>query len=210
MALTESLTDSFNASSLSGNWNSNGAKALVAGSQLSLTSTAGATNYAVITSNSTYNLTGSYVTALLTSAGNQALTTWQAIVIVLTLDANNGLSWIVNNGLIHAQKQVANSYSDVLGNLAYNASLHKYFRIRESGGTIYWDYSDGTTWTNYTSLANPFAVTALYIGIQGGTYASEASATTALVDNINIPMDDSLVENYIKTGDGMSVAGIAN
>lgn len=210
MALTESLIDSFNGSSLSGLWTSNAATADQIGGQLSLTSTAGTTNYAVITSASTYDLTGSYIQARLTDAGNQALTSWQACAVNVLLDANNSLSFIVNNNLLHAQKQVASSYSDVSGSLAYNASLHKYFRIRESGGTIYWDYSDGITWTNYTSLANPFAITSLYVYVQGGTYSSEGSATKALVDNFNVPINDSLIEKYFKAGNGMSTTGIAN
>ena len=47
----------------------------------------------------------------------------------------------------------ANTGTDLV-DLTYNASTHKYLRIREDLGTLYWDYSaDAITWTNAASVA---------------------------------------------------------
>ena len=46
----------------------------------------------------------------------------------------------------------------------------RFVRIRESGGITYWDYSaDGVTWTNATSMSNPFSMTGLYVNIYGAS-----------------------------------------
>lgn len=45
--------------------------------------------------------------------------------------------------------------------LTYNATTHKFLRLRETGGNVLWDTSpDGTTWTNRRTLATPAWVTA--------------------------------------------------
>ncbi|MEU6543899.1 hypothetical protein [Streptomyces sp. NPDC046859] len=44
--------------------------------------------------------------------------------------------------------------------LTYNATTHKFLRLREDGTNVYWDTSpDGTTWTNRRTLATPAWVT---------------------------------------------------
>jgi hypothetical protein len=45
--------------------------------------------------------------------------------------------------------------------IAYSGTTHKFLRLRETGGTVYWDTSpDGSTWTNRRTLATPAWVTA--------------------------------------------------
>jgi hypothetical protein len=45
--------------------------------------------------------------------------------------------------------------------VTYNATTHKFLRLREDGTNVYWDTSpDGTTWTNQRTLATPGWVTA--------------------------------------------------
>ena len=187
MAATSTLRDDFNDGSRNTSlWNEYGTVS-ESGGVLTITGTTGAAAYGGYSSINQYDLTSSYVFSRLLDPGNQSIASWQASPVLLTLDASNTLSWYVNAGLIHAQKQVSGSYADVKGDVSYDAAVHKWFRIRESGGTIYWDYStNGKTWTNYTSLANPFAVTALYVDCNAGHYASEVSSTTAAFDNLNI------------------------
>jgi hypothetical protein len=44
--------------------------------------------------------------------------------------------------------------------ITYNATTHKFLRLREDGTNVYWDTSpDGTTWTNRRTLATPAWVT---------------------------------------------------
>lgn len=187
MALTSSIRDNFNDNSRNtGIWNEFGSVAETTG-KLVVTSTISSAVYGGYTSATKYDLTGSYAYSKVIDAGNQSLASWQAIPILLAVDANNSLSWYINTGNIHAQKQIAGVYTDIKGDVAYDSAVHKYFRIRESSGTVYWDYStNGKSWTNYTSATNPFAVTSLEIDIIAGTYAGELSQTSANFDNFNL------------------------
>jgi hypothetical protein len=52
-------------------------------------------------------------------------------------------------------------YDEFAVNITYSAVTHKFLRLRETGGNVYWDTSpDGTTWTNRRTLATPAWVTA--------------------------------------------------
>lgn len=184
---TQELVDNFDDNSTNTSLWSTANSPSETGGQLSLPTTAGTTNYSQYESKAYYDITASYVYSQVVNAGNQALASLQAIPVQVVLDSNNSLAWYVNAGFIHAQKQVAGVFTDVLNTTAYNSSVHKYFKIRESAGTIYWDYStDGVTYTNYTSLANPFSVTNLKVRISAGTYSAEASSSTVIIDNLNV------------------------
>jgi hypothetical protein len=145
------------------------------------------TSYGVVNSVNTFDFTGSSIFSQLVDAGNQSLASWQAQPVYISIDASNGVNWYVNAGLIHAQKLVAGAFTDVLATTSYNAAIHKWFRIRHSGSTIFWDFStDGRTWTNYTTLANPFgSITAVVPTVQAGTYNPEVSGTSMKVANFN-------------------------
>lgn len=68
--------------------------------------------------------------------------------------------------------------------VTYNATTHRWLRITESAGTVYWDTSpDGTTWTNRRSKAINWPLTSCFIYIDGNV--STANPVTAIVDNFN-------------------------
>jgi len=74
-----------------------------------------------------------------------------------------------------------------LASITYSATTHAWWRIRESGGTTFWDTSaDGITWTNRASIANPFAVTAMKPNLAAGTFASITTPAPAIFDNFNV------------------------
>jgi hypothetical protein len=162
----------------------------VVSNQLKITSTL-ASGYYGLDSSSLSNpvdLTGSSVANQLVSAGNQALTNWEVFPIVIfnNADTSYALYFFVSNNNIVARYGTPSGTTNV-ATTAYNSTNHKYFRIRENKGTIYWDTSaDGVTWTNFTSLANPFAITATRVGMQAGTYGANGSTTNATFDNFNI------------------------
>jgi hypothetical protein len=61
-----------------------------------------------------------------------------------------------------------------------------WLRVRESAGTVYWDWSaDNLNWTNVWSLADPFSTDALYVEIFAGHYGAETD-TIAALDNVNV------------------------
>jgi hypothetical protein len=181
----ESLTDNFPGSSVDATkWTAFGT-ATVASNTLTLTDTANSTAYSGIQSLKTYDLTGSYLLAHLTNGGSQFAST-QAFIQV-SLDANNSLALILNNGNLLAQTDVAGSFV-TRGSIAWVGATMSWLRIRESGGTIFWDYSaDGSTWTNLTSLANPFAVTSMTAWVEEGAYTTSDPAATSTWQSVNLP-----------------------
>ena len=99
----------------------------------------------------------------------------------------NLLGFYLNQNLLSAIYRVAgtNNFSTAV---TYNPAVHVYFRIRESGGTTFWETSpNGHAWAAFFSVADPIAVTSLFVApIDVGTYNIEATATTAILDNINV------------------------
>jgi len=143
-------------------------------------------DYYDITSISTFHLTGSAAWSELVNAGNQSLTSLEAYPVLLKsggLNVNT-LFWVVTNNLVKAYKRVASTNTS-LYSATYDPNVHKWFRIRESGGTTFWDTSvDGITWTNRFSVANPIDLTDLSFSLSLGT-AAELSTSFAYFDNVN-------------------------
>jgi hypothetical protein len=68
----------------------------------------------------------------------------------------------------------------------YNATTHRWWRIREASGTVYYEYSaDSATWSVLTSVAAPFSLTNVRISLFIGTDAANVSTDTAIFDNVN-------------------------
>lgn len=144
-------------------------------------------NYVVLDSVGKYDLTGKRCFLKIVDAGNQSLASWETYPLVLILDDNNYVEFRLIGNIIQAYKTVGGTSTQVGSNLSYVAATHKYLCTRESGGTCYFDWStDGITWTNLSSVANPFAVTALKLEISVGTWQAEATTTTLKIDSLNV------------------------
>jgi hypothetical protein len=190
MAQMKTLQDDFHHSSLdSSKWaliNASSTRVSITNKRLEVTSHTVVDTYDGIHSVNYYDLTASCAFVRVLNAGSQSITTLQSFIGV-NVDTSNGLIFWIGNGTIYAQKQVAGTYTSFYSK-AYNSNIHKWLKIREAGGTVYWDYStDGKTWTNFTTLANPFAVTSMYAVVSAGIYGTEASTTTVIFDNFNVP-----------------------
>lgn len=133
----------------------------------------------------TYDLTGSsirveYVQGLATSNGCEA---------ALTLEAgssSNVMSIVsIYNGYV-LRLRTGGTYDDTYLN-PRNDPLYRWWRLREQGGTLYWDTSaDGITWTNRRSAASTFALTSLRVKLSAGTWQNIATPGQAIFDNVNI------------------------
>lgn len=181
------LTDNFNDNSIdTAKWTSDGGGQIVeTGSSMQMTTAMGG-NYVTLSSVNAFNLTGSYVASQLVNAGDQALTSLEAYPIHLAVssDTTNAVSIMITGNTIYARKKLASVSSTVGSTIPYDSAVHKYFRIRESGGTTYWDYStDNSSWSNIASATNPITVTSILEQIITGTWQAEASTTTVIYDN---------------------------
>jgi hypothetical protein len=130
-----------------------------------------------------YDLTGEQVTLKIIDTGTISSTGYQFdFAVNINWSYINSLHWEIWKGKLYAIYIVAGDETDILvGN--YSLTAHKYLQIRESSGTIYWDYSsDGITWTNGASVATPITITALSVYILFDC----DNATTIKFDDFNI------------------------
>lgn len=182
--LTETLQENFDFGGIdSGKWSSTGSTITI-GTTLDA-QFATSNNYISIQSLALYNLTGSYMYSQVTDAGNQSLASWEVYPVYLIADTNNKLFVRISGNTVQPIKVVGGVTTNVGAGVAYNSTTMKYFRIRESAGTTFWDYAaDPTsTWTNITSTANPITVTSITLELLVGTWNLENS--TAKLDNVN-------------------------
>lgn len=145
-------------------------------------STAGSHD-ASYTSAATYDLTGDgFVIDIQTMVATGVAAT---AYFDLLLDDSNYLRWRQLSNAITARTLIAGVDTQRY-TATWSSSTYKYLRIRESGGTIFWDSSsNGTSWTNRASLANPFGVTALKIRF-GASCGNVASPGSLRLDDVNL------------------------
>ena len=187
------LTDPFNITSLNtGKWT----QFTSGGATMSYTSGGASTVYPAsttastdgdITSNVPYNLTGSYAAVqVLAIANSGSPTDVDNSLRLHDAGGTNQLTFLVEAGTLYAQQIVAGTQTN-LHSAAYSSSTHKWWRIREQSGTIYWDTSsDGITWTNFYSVANPISVTGLYAQMAGTAYSTASSPGSFTWNNFNV------------------------
>lgn len=86
--------------------------------------------------------------------------------------------------------EISNSATTGQASVAFNATTHAWWRLRNvggNGGTNYWETSSaGTSWSVFTSRTAPFDVGAMQVKLACG-YQSPNGATlgTFIVDNLN-------------------------
>lgn len=181
----EDFQDDFNDNSLStAKWSEwTPGNVTESGGQLRIPSVTASDSWLGMQSVSAWNLTGSYfhieVPHILTGL-NGAYTDMQ-----LAIDDNHTITMFTFNNQLSAEYQVNGVWSS-LGSVTYNSTLHRWWRIRESGGTLYYEHSpNGIDWNLLVSTPNPFAVTALHINLFIGLVSANATTDTAIFDNLN-------------------------
>jgi len=143
-----------------------------------LTCTATSGNNEGVQSVAAYDLTGGGLSVELLpfTPGNNVQCDFSLITGV------NSLSWHVDNSGNLDVVDTVNGTTRVKNSPI--TSAYRYLRIRESGGTTYWDYSaDGLTWTNAVNVSNPFSVTGVTVFL--GTTGSPSGTNTVLWANVN-------------------------
>jgi hypothetical protein len=137
--------------------------------------------YAGHTAKGTYDLTASEIRVELV----QAPRTGQARLRAY-LSEGNELSIGLVDGLFRCEQQAGSAYTVFLA-VPYDAEAHRWLRIRELNGTVYWDVSpDAFVWNTLYSNPAPFAVTSISPGIFCGTYQPAHAPTIAIFDNLNV------------------------
>ncbi len=128
----------------------------------------------------------------------------------LMIDGNNYLQWFYQGGVLYAFWCKAGARTQV-AKLTYSVTAHAWWRIRESGGRVYWETStDGAVYSTRASVSTSalFAITSLkasfYLETWGGGLANPGQASFA---NLNVaPFGIKPVSSLIDPLGGTSLA----
>lgn len=186
--LAELLKDDFANGQDSSKWNSQPSTGTITFSNGQIVFTGSTSNgYNDYESKIPWDLRSSYIRAQVINAGNQSIVSNEAILYASIFgDTNNKVYISITNGNLLAQKIVGGVNTNV-ATVVYNSAVHKWIQVRESGGTIYYDYStDGVSFTNFASVADPFSMDSMALALQQGTWQNEASTTQVIFDNFNV------------------------
>lgn len=176
---TESLSDNFSSADTS-KWTGYDGNPFVSGGQLHVTATSA---YETLSASATKSLVGSYAQCEVVSRTNIGTGTTEN-TFELSVSSGNNVGFIIANDNIGFYDTV--SSSQTVNYITYDSTAHRWWRIREASGTIYWDTSpDGTTWTNRKSRATGLTVTAVTIKFEAGYYGTETITSDFIIDNLN-------------------------
>jgi hypothetical protein len=104
----------------------------------------------LVSSASTYSLAGSQAAVKASSVPSTAGSV--DVQFSLLIDNQNYLQWYCENGFLYAFWAKGGVRAQV-ARLDYAAAAHAWWRIRESGGTVYWETSaDGAVYSVQTSV----------------------------------------------------------
>jgi hypothetical protein len=134
-----------------------------------------------------YDITNSQLAIEVMNAGEQSLASLEVYPIYLqSITGQAQLFFLISEGDISAWDAISGTRNNLSGYTPYDPVGMKWLRIRESGGTTYWETApDGLTWTTFFSMSDPVVGTALQVWIQVGTYNAEAVETAGLFTNVN-------------------------
>lgn len=148
------------------------------------------TDFAAFVSASAYTLAGSSVYArMYPPAAGGAATEAYAQVMVEAPTAGTEAGFTVNAvaGTMRCSANV-DYWDDAATVLTYDPAAHAYVRLRETGGSLYWETSpDASTWTIRRTLATPAWITAgTTLPLVLSAHRDSGTADVAEFDNVNV------------------------
>lgn len=198
---TGSISDDFNDNTINtAIWSANVGTVSETGGKASVSSTAISTG--TYGTAGAYTFAGSYVLAQVfpgpASGGtrtytrlsvNQSSPSFATLYVVIDTTPNT-IFWTYTESF-------TTQWTDTVSG-GYDSTAHAWVRLRESGGTIYFDTSpDGSTWTNQFSRTTPSAIA----GINVCSVALDANVATGSVtstfDNFNNPPAPAATGNFL-------------
>ncbi|MBK3624904.1 hypothetical protein JHN59_08590 [Streptomyces sp. MBT49] len=180
------LSDNFSAGTLNtALWNnSSGSPNVVLDTALDRVQIACTAAYPAFGGFGPWNLTGGAIFARISPPPVGAGST--QMIMRAYLDANNRASLYFDGGgvLTASVINAGVTTTTVIG--AYNPHLHSWWRIREAGGSLFFETApDGYTWTVRATLAHSWSTAAVSVVWIAGFYGSEAAGLVGYVDHVN-------------------------
>lgn len=149
------------------------------------------TGYNAYSSAKIYTLQGSQATVRVypPAAGGATTEAWaQVLVLSGTAGTDAGFEISALSGNLSCFNRTG--YFDPTATvITYDASAHAFLRLREAGGTLYWDTSgNGRVWTNRKTVTSPAWVSGTTHEYQLIAHRNSGTNDYAEYDNVNIPM----------------------
>lgn len=178
---TENVVDDFSSQNTA-LWNGYDGNPSIVSGQLNITPTH---SYEAISTVATYDFTGSYFRMEIIQRPNGGNGSVEGSMIV-SRDSSNQFAMIVAGGNLVCRERASGTNSDTT--VTWNATTMKFWRLRESSGTAYWETSsDGATWTTRRSKTIALgAITAMRCVISAGYWGTETSPGVFKVDSVGI------------------------
>ena len=152
--------------------------------EIALPSSATSSDLGQLKSVGTFDMTSGSVVVDIAQAVSASTNANQSLQ--LYIDSNNWLQWTIENGTLYAQYLEGGSKTTAFS-VAFNGTTHKWWRIREASGDVYWDTSeDGSAWTNRASYTTGLTITAMYGLITAYCYQNETDPGTGIFDNFSL------------------------
>jgi hypothetical protein len=188
------------ASQDSTNWAGWSGNAAASGGQLAITPTTGNPGITYATTRTLLGAAVAVEAPTVPNVGNGG--TYQALYFETS--TNNRIQIMWANGLMRFRETVAGSNDDTT--LTYNATDHRWWRVREAAGVVYWETSpDGTTWTTRRSKTTVLPLSSGTIGLMAGYTGTEPSPGAPKFDNVSL--DTGIVASNLVSWQSFSAAG---
>lgn len=205
----ELLKDNFNDNTLDTVtiWNKWGGGNIVnTNGRLELTSGTTGNYYGMQTWDS-FSFRDTYQSMEVVDVGNQSIVSWSIQPVSVFVDSSNKYYVNINQGNLEARHVVAGS-DNAFASIAYNATNHRWLRIREGSGTVYFEYSaDGISWTSWASETAAMNLNSVLLEVLIGTWQAEALTTTAILDNLSIfPTTKSHTTDIFVSSPGVEIS----
>jgi hypothetical protein len=145
-----------------------------------------ATGYCAYYSASSYDMTNSAIAVEVPVMVNTMSTA--EVYFTAEAEGEGYVEFVQSNGTLDFRKN-KNGITELLGAVAYSPAVHTWWRIREQGGTTYWEYSaNGIAWViGAMATPNPINMKAVDVALGGGAYEALPSPGEAHFDNFNLP-----------------------
>ena len=186
------LSDNFNDNSLAAKWGTytaNGGSVSETSSQLHLTC-ANSTNgsWAGIYSNDQIDFREMYAQMEVVDGvgGNTYLDmTLCADVIPNTEEFFVAIGIDTGLGNLQAYKKFGGTEDTIMASLSFNPTNHKYLRMRETAGVLYWEYSaDNSTWTELHHENTPAPLSRVRLVVDDYEYNGSGTPGAHIIDNL--------------------------
>lgn len=168
----------------------------VSGGTLNISVAAGFHGYARVETTKVWDFTGGEAVVQVAQWSPDDAGTERSMYLVRTNadgtpDFNNGCYWAwVHSGVGVPTMEVWEIVNGVYtqhGTPTAPPAGQPWFRIRESAGTLYFDYSsDGTTWTNFTSYVSATSMKGTRIVLEYGMDNNSPAGGTVKYDNLRV------------------------